>query len=168
MLVILEDARLRAQFKKFRRTGAIPEAVYAGEPLHSESSTDLIHWAKTMLIVETHHSYIELMAQLRTVNTELKIPYVLSKYKKDFNPTIALYEEYQKALFVSNPNKFDLWIIEICNSNIDSIVDDINTDTNNITSYLDTYKNSPEQSSLTHLLHRLNKCLIGFSLQKYQ
>lgn len=162
MLIFFDDARLMHQFKKFKKTGAIPEAIYAGETI--SYNTDVVYWARVMLALEQRDSYNDLMSNLQTVNTPFKYPYILSKYKRTLNPTISLYEEYQKALFTISPTTFDQWVIDICNTNSSEIIKHIESDIESIMTFLNRYKKATERSLLIELVSKLNVCLTGFKL----
>lgn len=159
MLIKLEDAKLRQQFKKFKRTGVIPEAIYAGQSIHHHDSE--VYWAKCVLAVEEDNEYNNLIDNLRTCNSDFKYPYTLSKYRRGMNPVLALYQEYQKALFSTDKTKFDVWVIDLYRN--EDVRCALHTDISNIQNFLDRYRKTEHAPSLLDLQDKLCSCLAGFN-----
>ena len=162
MVISFEKEKLKYQFKKFIKTGKVPEAVYAGEIACTDSSS--AWWANILFVLEADTQYKKITQNLATFSIDFKLLYTLSRYRRGVNPVAALYEELQNSLLKDNKNKFDKWLFKFCDEHYDKIMNAIEHDIKSIKGYLDTYEKAGHDGlpSLLITLRKLERLRVGF------
>lgn len=91
-------------------------------------------------LIDLENEYFMLLKRLSTTCAKFKYPTILSQYKKDMNPVVAIHQEYQSSMLAPSESFAPSWVIDTTLELLPTIIESLKYDTLIIQDFINKYE----------------------------